>query len=255
MIASLPMYARPELAAAHDRYWSLIRDQLRETELRAPELLTQTADEFAVWNDPGLVLSQTCGMPYRLWLHDRVALVGTPDFGVEGCAPGYYRSAFVVRSGDVGLDLAAFIDSTFAYNQAFSQSGYAAAYAHLVSRGLWFENRLRTGQHLESARAVAEGRADIASLDAVSLRLIQRYEPFADRLGVLEWTTQTPGLPYITATTNRSLTILSAIKAAVIALDQTDRDTLGIRSIVSITKHEYLAVQNPPERLIGDSLT
>ena len=135
MIASLMMYLRPETAEAHARYWALICEELAARGIAAPETLNNKAEESTVWNAPDLTLSQTCGMPYRLWLHDHVTLIGTPDFGVEGCPPGYYNSVFVVRANDPRETIADFRRARFAYNQSFSQSGYAAPYAHCMAQG------------------------------------------------------------------------------------------------------------------------
>lgn len=246
MIANLMMYQRPQLAGAHERYWHLIRKYLHEAGIDSPEHLAQDAEEFFVWKNPDLVLSQTCGMPYRLWLHELVELVGTPDFGLDGCPPGYYRSAFVVRADDSRQNLTDFEDAVFAYNQSFSQSGYAAPYWHLQKRGFWFENRLHTEQHLNSAQAVAEGRADIASLDAMSWRLMDQHDAFARKLRVLDWTEPTPGLPLITAKGNDAGAIFNAVKSAIGALEPTDRDLLGLRGIVKIPKDTYTSIPNPP---------
>ncbi|MCX8955299.1 hypothetical protein OU790_17900, partial [Ruegeria sp. NA] len=73
MIAMLGMYDMPEVQAANDRFWGLIRAHLGY----GPEQLTRDADVWQVWLDPELVLAQTCGMPYRTRLHGRVQLVGT----------------------------------------------------------------------------------------------------------------------------------------------------------------------------------
>ena len=214
MIASLMMYARPELAPAHDRLWSLIKAELMKRGIDAPDALSQNTNEFAVWTDPDLVLSQTCGMPYRLWLHDRVTLVGTPDYGLEGCPPGHYRSAIVVRADDARTDLAQFSEDVFAYNQVYSQSGFAAPYRHLTAKGIWFEHLLHTGAHITSAKAVADGRAGLAALDAVSWRLMQRYDGFASQLRVLDWTEPTPGLPLISRSGADAAAIYDAFSAA-----------------------------------------
>lgn len=245
MIASLMMYARPELAGAHDRYWQLMRAALAERGIDTPGTLSQDAEEFAVWNAPDLVLSQTCGMPYRLWLHDKVTLIGTPDYGLEGCPPGHYRSAIVARADDPRQGPDAFGEAVFAYNQNFSQSGFAAPYNHLKPRGFWFKNRLQTHGHLNSARAVAEGRADIAALDAVSWRLMRRYEAFADRLRVIDWTPPTPGLPYIAAAGADRRATFDAVSQAISQLAADDAEALGLRGIVEIPAREYLAVPNP----------
>lgn len=246
MIANLMMYQRPELVGAHNRYWHLIREGLQNAGIESPEALSQDAEEFFVWKHPELVLSQTCGMPYRIWLHDKVELVGTPNFGIVGCPPGYYRSALVVREDDPRTNVEAFRDATFAYNQTFSQSGYAAPYWHVKSLGFWFENRLHTDQHLQSAKAVADGRADIASLDAVSWRNIEMYEPFANKLRVLDWTIPTPGLPLITAQGQNRLAIYTAVEQAITKLKDEDRSSLGIEGIVQIPRDSYLEVPNPP---------
>ena len=133
-----------------------------------------------------------------------------------------------VRGDDARTELAEFKDSVFAYNQTFSQSGYAAPFAQALPHGFWFENRLHTEQHLESARAVSEGRADIASLDGVSWRLIQAYEPFAEKLRVLSWTVPTPGLPYITADQSKVAAIFDAVSGAIDSLVDADRKSLGL---------------------------
>ena len=122
---------------------------------------------------PNLVLSQTCGMPFRNSLFDKVTLIGTPDFGLRGCPSGYGRSGFVVRADDPRDSVADFADAVFAYNQDHSQSGYCSPYHHVAALGFWFTRRLRSGQHLASARAVADGTADVAAIDAVTWGLAE----------------------------------------------------------------------------------
>ena len=85
MIASLSMYARPETAAAIDNLWALTLENLVAAGVDAPVVLTQNTDPMSVWTDPALVLSQTCGMPYRKFLHGKVQLIGTPHFDLQEC--------------------------------------------------------------------------------------------------------------------------------------------------------------------------
>ena len=93
MIASLGMYDRAETAGPNDRFWAQIAMALRAQGLTAPEVLTRgPAAYWPAWEAPSLVLSQTCGFPFRARLRDRVALVATPDYGIEGCPAGYYAS-------------------------------------------------------------------------------------------------------------------------------------------------------------------
>ncbi|MFT5894944.1 MAG: ABC-type phosphate/phosphonate transport system substrate-binding protein [bacterium] len=247
------MYERPQLADVHNRFWQLIRHQLANVGIDSPEVLFQNAEEFSVWLNPELVLSQTCGMPYRLSLHERVNLVGTPDYGIDGCPAGYYCSPLVVRADDPRNDLQDFKNSLLAFNQTISQSGYAAIYWHAQKKYFWFDNKLKTGQHLSSAKAVAEGKADIASLDAVTWRLIQQHEPLAKNLRVLEWTDPTPGLPLITALRHNQDDVFDAVRNSINELDESDKALLGIRGLVKIPASDYLAVANPPlpECVIG----
>lgn len=251
MIASLMMYARPELDRAHHRYWVLIREALADHGIDSPDSLSQDAGEFEVWRDPNLVLSQTCGMPYRLWLHNQVSVVGTPDFDLDGCPPGYYASALVVRADDPRLDIGAFADGRFAYNQTYSQSGWAAAYNHLNADRIWFKDLLHTSAHSASALAVTEGHADIAALDGQTWRLLQRYESWATKLRVLFWTEPTPGLPYISSPNLDADAVFNAVADAIRALTPEDRDQLGIQRLVKIPKADYLSVPNPPASAAG----
>ncbi|MEZ5912684.1 MAG: PhnD/SsuA/transferrin family substrate-binding protein [Paracoccaceae bacterium] len=247
MIASLMMYRRPEIDGAIGRYWALIREELATRGIDSPENLAQDAEEFAVWTAPDLVLAQTCGMPYRTRLHDRVTLIGTPDFGVEGCPPGYYRSIFVIRADDPRARVADFADSVLAFNAPISQSGYAAPWSYARARGFRFARKLETGSHRASARAVAEGAADIAALDAVSWRLIARYEPFAAKLAVLDATEPTPGLPYIAGPGADAAAGFAAVAAAIARLDPADRMALGLKGMVAIPAADYLAIENPTD--------
>ena len=245
------MYHRPELAAAHARYWTGIRTRLESAGMPCPAELTQDAEGLVTWTDPALVLSQTCGMPYRLSLHGRVTLIGTPDYGLNGCPPGYYRSAVITRADDRREQVTDFAELVLAYNEPTSQSGLNAAYHHAAEFGFWFEHRLRTGSHLLSAGAVADGSADIATVDAVTWRLIERYETFAKKLRVIDWTTPQPGLPYISRLGVDGAIAFAAIAEAIADLAETDRTALGLQGLVRISAEAYLDVPDPPPEIMA----
>ncbi len=234
-VASLPMYDWPEIRGATDALWSALRDALRAEGIAAPEALSRDAEH---WEAPGLVLSQTCGMPYRLGLHRAVTLIGAPDYGLEGCAPGYFRSALVVRADDPRGTVEAFAAARFAYNTATSQSGWAALAEALGPRDP--ARGLATGAHRASIEAVAAGDADIAAIDAVSWRLAEAWAPAAARLRVLGWSPATPGLPMITARGRDPARYAGAITAAVAAVGATDCAALGLRGFVLLDAQVYL---------------
>jgi hypothetical protein len=245
LIASLPMYDWEEVRPSTDRFWALIRTGLGRAGIAAPVDLHR-GDPWPVWSDPGLVLSQTCGFPYRTHLHGRVVLVGTPDYGLPDVPAGYYYSALVVHRDRAG-DWTEFLSGRLAINGADSQSGWAAPQNHAAAFDARFHDLLETGSHLESARAVAEGRADIAAVDAVTWRFIQRFRNrTAARLRVLATTAPTPGLPMITAAGNDAAAIAAAVGAAINDLDAPDRAALGLRGLVAIPAEAYLAVPTPP---------
>ncbi len=254
MIASLGMYDRAETALATNRYWAAIRNGLRARDLPAPETLTRgPAALWPVWTASDLVFSQTCGMPYRVRLHESVALVGTPDHGVEGCAPGYYVSVFVARSTDPRQTPSAFSGARFAFNEALSQSGWAAPAAWFAAHGLDLAPSLETGSHGASADAVLRGKADFAALDAVTWALMCEHDEWAAGLQVIGQTNPTPSLPYITAKGGDTDAIFDAVAAAIAEISAEDRATLRLKGIVRILGETYLAVPTPapPQIMAG----
>jgi ABC-type phosphate/phosphonate transport system substrate-binding protein len=247
MIASLGMYDFGAAMAANDRLWALIRDSLRAEGIGAPDDLTRGEGAYwPAWEATNLLLSQTCGYPYRARLHHRVTYVGTPDYGVEGCPPGHYRSVFLVRADDPRQTLAEFDGAPFAYNEALSQSGWAAPQTHAAQVGICLPPAIKTGGHRLSAQAVAEGQADIAALDAVTYALLLDSDPGIARLRVVAATDPTPGLPFITAQGGPADALFRAMEQAIPALAPQDRRTLHLKGLTRIPIDAYLAVPNPP---------
>lgn len=245
MIAALPMYDRPENAAAHDALWAAVRDGLRRLGIAAPEALDRSAELWAGWTDPGLVLGQTCGLPFRTRLHDRVQLVAALDYALPDTPPGHYRSLFLTRAGEPG-ELADFATRRFAYNQPESHSGWAAPQIAAEALGFRFVPALETGAHRASARAVAEGRADIAAVDWITWRGIERWEPdLARSLRVIAPTGAAPGLALIAAPGADVAALRAELAAAVSGLSPGARDILGVAGLVEIPAADYLAVPTP----------
>ena len=245
MIASLGMYDRAETASANTRFWTEIRDRLRRIGLEAPQGLERASPFWETWNSPDLLFSQTCGRPYRLRLHETTQLIGTPDYGLPDCQPGYYNSVFIVRARDTRNDLADFASARFAYNEEMSQSGWAAPQCHVAGLGFQFTELLQTGGHAASARAVADRKADIAALDALTWEMVKRYEDCSLELRVIARTEPSPGLPYITSKTTNRATLAHVVAAAIDDIDLGDRRTLRLKSLVQIPAAAYLAVPNP----------
>lgn len=238
-VAALPMYDWPELRPATDAFWAAFRDLARARGIAAPDGLDRGRPAGEVWTDGALVLSQTCGLPYRTQLRDHVTLLGAPDYGLEGCPPGHYCSLLVARRGDPRRGLEAFAGAPFAFNERMSQSGHAALMqapgAERLGAGV------ETGAHRASIRAVAEGRADLAAIDAVAWRLAERFEPAAAELRVVGRTRPGPGLPMITAKGHDAALYARLVAAAIAAADGAVRAALGIRGFVRLAPADYLS--------------
>jgi len=241
VIASLPMYDQPSQRAANDALWAQIRAALGY----GPEQLTRGGDLWAQWTAPDLALSQTCGLPFRAKLHDRVALVGTPDYGLAGCPPGYYNSVIAVRSGSGLTAPEELAGKRMAYNEALSQSGWAAPCGFLEAHGVTPGALVQSGAHQASAEMVAEGAADFAALDARAWQIFEEHTELGEKLTVIARTEPTPALPFITAQGGDTGAIRSAMQAALDALPERHRQRLGLRSVLHIPAEDYLALPIP----------
>ena len=63
-----------------------------------------------------------------------------------------------------------------------------------------FPEQIATGAHRQSIQCVADGRADLAAIDARSWSLAKTYSiELTNQLAVVGWTSRRPGLPFITA--------------------------------------------------------
>ena len=236
------MYDRSELRDAHDRLWATIRGNLGY----GPESLSSPTDMASFWQSDDLLFGQTCGMPYRTFLHDRVQLVGTPDYGLEGCPPGYYRSAVIVHADGEIREFGELAEKHIAYNEALSQSGWAAIIAEMEYADMRPSSGLQTHAHINSAQAVSKKLADYAAVDAHTWALMCRYQTdLTLTLRVVHWTFPTPALPYICATRFDAQAIFHAVQNALNTLPPSVSETLGIRGIIKIAKQDYLGVLTP----------
>ena len=202
--ASLPMYDLPELRAATDAWWAGLARALRAAGLETvPDALTRQDDHEALWREPELLFSQTCGYPLTHAYRDALRTVATPVYDAPGCEGCRYSSVIVVRAEDPAADLAAMKGKCVAVNSRTSHSGCNAlrrSLAPLAAGRAFFSEVVMSGGHGASLQAVAEGRADVAAVDCVTYALIARHRPNAVAgLRVLAFTEPAPGLPYVTA--------------------------------------------------------
>lgn len=236
------MYDRPEVAATWDRLWHLFRDAYGD----GPSELSRDNDVWDIWQNPDLVLAQTCGFPYRTRLKDTVALIGAPDHGILETPAGHYCSVIVAHRQLEGRDLSSLNGATLTYNDPLSQSGWAAAWHHFGKKNLRIGRRVQSGAHRESARMVARGEADFAVLDVISWKLMQRYDDITKELTVIDVTSPTPALPFISARYQDAPRIRKAVHNTIQGLTSGQREELFLQGLVALSQSSYEAVPNPP---------
>jgi len=233
VIASLPMYDRPENRAAHDTLWTLIRDGLLARGLDAPDALDRDTPYDEGWGRPDLVLGQICNLPWRARFRDRVTLIGASDYGLEDAGPGEYYSVIVARADDPAPGF------RFALSDPLSNSGWDSGQDWAARNGVPIRPTLVTGSHAESLRAVAEGRADLAAIDAVTWRNLLRWDQLAQEMRVLGRSAPSPGQSFITRAGQDPAPYRDAIAQAIRALPAPEAEMLGLRAIVALPPSAY----------------
>ena len=238
MIADLSMYDWPGVRVETDAFWAEVARRLGEAGIEAPAALARNPDVDASWNDPDLLLGQTCGMPFVSGDCGEARIVARPDYGLPGANGGLYRSAIIVRAEDATGDATGDASGSgpqavlaqqgrrVVVNEWRSFSGHVTLRAYLAglrggARDPFFGAVAMSGQHVESARMVARGEADVAALDGVGWVLLQTHEPeTASRLAVLDMTAAAPALPFITAPRFNPIrdTLVTALAGAAAAL-------------------------------------
>ncbi len=240
-VASLAMYPFPSLRAATDDLWGHIRRHLGW----GPAMLEWAVLPPEVWYDDHLLCAQACGWPLVTSLSEVVLPVGTFDYDVPGAQDGTYRSVIVGRDSTPLEQLVAGPGVVVAVNGLDSLSGWVSL------QHVWGgvpEHVVRTGAHLESVRAVVEGHAELASIDAVSWFHFTRDDPrLTDSLHVLGSGPRVPCLPLVVG--RRHAHLLPELRAAVAAAvadpsAQAACSTLRIRSFIALDRTDYTPLRS-----------
>ena len=163
-IASLAMYPFTHLQPAYNRLWQAVGEQLS---VDVPPLNWDLPSDLACRRDD-LLVGQTCGWPLITELAPKVHVIGTFDCDVDGAVDGTYRSVLVSASDESLADIVARPDLKVAANSRDSLSGWISLLAVAAAADVEFGAVEWTGSHAASVEAVRQGRAGLASIDAVS---------------------------------------------------------------------------------------
>ena len=227
------MYDRPELFEAHNKFWQLVHEQINGS----PKILSRNISPWELWTSPQLFLAQTCSSPYRESLHQIANYVGTADYDLPNCPPGYYNSLIISRRG---YEISEIKNCTFGFNEKISHSGWTAPMAHFRKLNVAPKFLKKTGSHRASVKSVASGQIDFAAIDAQSWRFIKKYDNFAINIRVLDHTNPTPGLPFITSQNGLKENLFIGIKKAIGVLSKKYRSILYLNDFVILEEEKYI---------------
>jgi ABC-type phosphate/phosphonate transport system substrate-binding protein len=257
-IAILPMYDFPWIAAANDALWASFAARLAEAGVPAPRELTRGGDLAALWRHSGLIFGQTCGYPYVTALKETVTLIAAPEYSFVGCEGASHRSFIIGRVGEPRRALDAFRGAVAVLNAHDSNTGmnlFRATVAPIAGGAPFFSSIVVTGSHEGSVAAVAEGRADLASIDCISFALLERGRPeLVERVAIVAESPLSPCLPFIASASLPAPTI-DAVRDALFAVladpDLTEtRAALGLKGARAVTPADYgqvIAVERDAE--------
>lgn len=255
-IAALPMY---NVTPRHDALWrALLRDALDAfANAGGPADVALPAEPFgdlhALWRRDDLLLSQTCGYPYRvLGLRDHVRLIATPRFDADGCDGAQYRSVLVVSArahAGGATTLAACRGVRAAFNGEDSHSGMNA-FRHAVAPhardGRFFGSVAALGSHLNVLRALAAEEADCAAIDCVTFAYVRDALPgLLKDVRVVGMTAAAPGLPFI-ASRALECTRIAALQDALdiaVAADAERARVLRLKGFERLSPQDYDVIE------------
>jgi ABC-type phosphate/phosphonate transport system substrate-binding protein len=192
--ASLPMYDWPEIREHTDAFWEAF-----QRNVRVNLNLARDSKHSDLWRDPDLFFSQTCGYPFTHEFKGLLDYVATPHYICAGCEDAAYSSFIFARQA---TPLHKFRGKIPAVNSMDSMSGLLAlklVFASYAKGGEFFERKLITGGHLNSLKAVREGKADVCAIDAVCVALAKKYRPeVLEGLVIIAQSPMVPSLPFVT---------------------------------------------------------
>jgi ABC-type phosphate/phosphonate transport system substrate-binding protein len=222
MPASLPMYDFPDVRKATDCWWNgLARHLSRAGIPDVPSRLLRRDDLIEQWQDPALLISQTCGYLLTHQLRSDLRPVATPHYSAPGCGGPAYASVILARRDHPGAAVADFKGGVAVYSRSYSHAGYNAfrgMIAPLANGRPFFSQVIASGSHLDSIAVLAAGAGDLATVDCVIHAFVSRWRP--DLLvgtRALGFTLPAPAPPYVapvSASDDRVARLRQALDAA-----------------------------------------
>ena len=201
---SLPMYDFPEVHTSTMEIVDALVTALSTIGLSAHTEVPNASvhsDLMRHWLGAGMLLSQSCGLPFIEELHTSVNVVGTPLWTDVSDDRGRYRTVIVVPEslGITSIDQADGLRPVV--NNTQSLSGWCSlgiALANATNDSAVATPYVQSGGHAASLQMLQDGDADIASIDSATYRLLSRHRPaLVENVRVIGYGPAVPATPII----------------------------------------------------------
>ncbi len=207
--------------------------------------------DFDAINCSQLLIGQTCGFPLVTRYKKILKPVCAAHFDVDGCSGAQYASVIVVAADSDINSLLHSRGRTAVINNHDSNSGMNVFRAKLTgqreAQGSFFSNTLVSGSHKQSLLAVADRKADIASIDCVSFAYLESIVPdVISKVKILEYSEQTMGLPFVVPRFREevltSSMVVDMLNSGLESLDCQHRDCLRIKEFSEVSINNYVPI-------------
>ncbi len=210
----------------------------------APDLVFDGGE--ATLRDPALLLGHTCGYPLMTRYAGALEPVAAPIFDADGCDGLFYSSHFIVAADSDIETLADCRERVVAVNGYDSNSGMNVlrhALATLDPGEGFFARVEISGGHRASVETVADGRADLAAIDCVTLALLGDADPdLLARVRAIGSSARSAGLPFVVPAGAPTERLADALAAALAATPADARRRLRLAGFAPVTRDDYASI-------------
>ena len=159
------------------------------------------AELMKMWRSKDMVLSQSCGLPFMEELHQFVNVIGTPTWTDVSDERGRYQTVIVVREALGISSIAEVRGMRPVVSNTQSLSGWCSlgvALSEVTTEPSFVQPFTQSGGHAKSLQILQDDKADIASIDAATFRLLSRHRPtLVKNVRVIGYGPAVPATPII----------------------------------------------------------
>lgn len=163
------------------------------------------AELMNMWRSKDMVLSQSCGLPFMEELHQFVNVFGTPTWTDVSDERGRYQTVIVVRESLGVSSIAEVSGLRPVVSNTQSLSGWCSlgvVLSEVTTEPSFVQPFTQSGGHAMSLQMLHDDKADIASIDAATFRLLSRHRPaLVKNVRVIGYGPLVPATPFVVSKT------------------------------------------------------